>query len=71
MDMKDTPRFEAVSCGPQSTFQGFIIPLLYMEGMEMIKNPSGAGIKDPKTRWYGYPGRGEIPYTIDKSLGKY
>ncbi|GBO10332.1 hypothetical protein AVEN_200880-1 [Araneus ventricosus] len=38
---------------------------------QMIKNPTGVGIKDDNTRWPGYPGRGEIAYTIDKSLGKF
>ncbi|GBN28299.1 hypothetical protein AVEN_81408-1 [Araneus ventricosus] len=38
---------------------------------EMIKNPAGAGIKDDNTRWPGYPGKGEIAYTIDKSLEQF
>ncbi|KAF8792949.1 Astacin like protein [Argiope bruennichi] len=34
-------------------------------------NETDAGIRDPRFRWPGYPGRGVVPYVIDPSLGRF
>ncbi|KAF8792951.1 Astacin-like metalloprotease toxin 1 [Argiope bruennichi] len=61
--------FHATPYGPQSMSEAKLAHIALHGGHEeMIKNPYGAGIQDVRTRWPGYPGKGEIAYTIDKSL---
>ncbi|CAL1266933.1 unnamed protein product [Larinioides sclopetarius] len=61
--------FRATPYGPQSMTEAHIAHIALHGGHdEMIKNPMGAGIKDHNTRWPGFPGKGQIAYTVDKSL---
>ncbi|CAL1266939.1 unnamed protein product [Larinioides sclopetarius] len=34
-------------------------------------NQTDAGVRDPRYRWQGYPGRGVVPYVIDRSVSHY